>query len=103
MAEKPSVSGLMTETHEVERFENLFMKSIDTAYYDAEWGLDWSFFLTSDYAIPLDSFLSYLTQEAANVGIILEHIAGRIENFTLILNVIIDGFEFQLGNELQEG
>ena len=93
----------MTYTHEVERFENLFYKTINSAYYQPNAGLDWGFFLTSDYQIPLQSFLSYLIQEAAQYGIIIENITGKIENFTLVLNVVIEGFEFQLGQELSEG
>lgn len=103
MAEKISVSGLMTFTHEVERFENLFYKTINSAYYQLDAGLDWKFFLTSDYKIPLQSFLSYLVQQAAIYGIIVEKITGEIVNFTLVLNVTIEGFEFQLGQELKEG
>lgn len=103
MAEKISVSGLMEFTHEVERFENLFYKTINSAYYQVDAGLDWQFWLSSDYALPLASFLSYLTQQASLFGIIIEEISGKIENFTLILNVKIEGFEFQLGQNLTEG
>lgn len=103
MSEKPSVSGLMTFTHEVERFENLFYKTINSAYYQPNAGLDWEFFLTADYQISLKSFLSYLVQEAGKYGIIVEDIDAKIENFTLILLVTIEGFELELGQDLSEG
>ena len=103
MSEKPSVSGLMTFTHEVERFENLFFKTINSAYYQPNAGLDWDFYLTSDYQIPLKSFLSYLVQEAGKYGIIIEDISASIKDFTLTLLVTIEGFEFELGQDLSEG
>lgn len=97
--EKPSVSGLMTQHHEVSRFENLFMKAIETAYYNEKWGLDWVFFLNSEYQIPINAFVSYLTQEAVKHGIVIENIDAKIKDFTLTMVVTIEGltYEFNRG------
>ena len=94
MTEKPSVSGLMSQSHEVNRFENLFFKAVGTAYYNLKWGLDWEFWLSPEYALPINSFVSYLTQDATVRGIIIDEITADIENFTLTLNVTIEGVEF---------
>lgn len=95
-AEKESVSGLMSQSHEISRFENLFMKAINTAYYNEKWGLDWLFFMNSTFEIPLNSFVSYLTQEAIKHGIVVDSIEARIENFTLKLNVTIESLEYEI-------
>ena len=101
--EKPSVSGLMTQSHEVSRFENLVFKTVGTAYYFDTWGLDWPLFLNNNYQIPLNSFLSYLTQEAMKKGITVTTLTGTIENFTLQINAVIDGVEYQTSTDLNIG
>ena len=101
--DKPSVSGLMSQSHEVSRFENLFYKTVNTAYYLQDWGLDWPMFLNNNYQIPLNSFLSYLTQEAMKKGIGITSLTGEIIDFTLHLNVVIDGIEYQTSTDLNIG
>ena len=94
MREKPSVSGLMSQTHEISRFENLFFKAIDTAYYNKKWGLDWVFWLTPDYNLPLNSFVSYLVQDATQRAIVIDDIVADVKNFTMVMTVTIQGIEF---------
>lgn len=98
--EKPSVSSLMSQAHEVSRFENLFFKTLESAYYNNEWGLDWLSWLSTNYELPLASFLSYITQESAKKGIIVSSITGKIEDFTLKLNVTVDGIDYQIEREV---
>ena len=100
MSEKPSVSGLMSQSHEVSRFENLFFKTINTAYYNTDWGLDWEFWLEPEHNLPLNSFVSYLVQDATQHGIIIDDISATIENFTLTMTVTIKGFTFTTGTGL---
>ena len=100
-AEKQSVSGYMTQSHEISRFENLFFKAVNTAYYNTEWGLDWEFWLSPEYVLPLNSFLSYLVQDCTKHGIIVDSIDGDVRNFTLIITVIIEGIEFELNQGIQ--
>lgn len=94
--EKYSVSGLMKQTHEISRFENLFFKQVGSAYYNQDWGLDWEFFLNTPYEIPLESFVSYMTQESARRGIIITDVNAEIRNFTLQMAVEIEGLKFSL-------
>ena len=89
--EKPSVSGLMGMSHEVERFENLFYSTVNSHYYLSTWGLDWEFWLSQDYDLSVDSFLSYLSQEAAKRGIQIQEIKGEVIDFTLEITVTING------------
>lgn len=104
MREKPSVSGLMNFTHEVERFENLFYKIVQSAYYNQEFGLDWRFWVESPFELPLKSFLSYVTQESSKLGIVLDSIEGNVRDFTLTIRVVIGGlpYEFQTVNKTSE-
>ena len=100
---KPSVSGLMSQSHEVSRFENIFKKSVNTAYYNQLWGLDWVLWLNSSFQLPLNSFISYLTQESAKQGIILTEVIAIIEDFTLNLNVTIDGVRYRSSRNFKGG
>ena len=93
LTRKPSISGLIEWSDEVARFENLFYKIVTSAYYNPDAGLDWNFWLGSNFELPLQSFLSYVAQEAAKVGIIVDEINGEIRNFTLEIFVVIDGNE----------
>ena len=97
---KPSVSGLMSNDHEINRFENLFYKPVKSAYYFKEWGLDWSLFLSQGFDVPLTSFLSYVRQEATKQGIIIESINGTISDFTLTTTVKINGIEQDINRGL---
>ena len=92
--QKPSSTGLMSQSHEVSRFENLFFKKIDSAYYNLKWGLDWNFFLDSSYEIPLNSFGAYLVQQAMGHGIVVTGLHLAIADFTLTMTVTVDGIEF---------
>jgi len=96
MAEKPSVSGLMNQSHEINRFENLFFKQLGTAYYNQSWGLDWRLWLDTKYELSLGSFFSYVTQEAMKKGIVVTNIDGGIKEFTLQTKVKIEGLSFDI-------
>lgn len=98
--EKPSVSGLMDQSHEVSRFENLVMKSIDTAYYNPSWGLDWEFWLNDNNDYPLSSLASYVTQESMLKGIVVQDINLSIADFTLQYRVIIEGITLDTKRDL---
>lgn len=99
--EKPSVSGLMNQHHEISRFENLFFKKINTAYYNPKWGLDWDLFLSNRFDVSLGSFLSYVRQEAGKQGIVITEISAEIVNFTLELTVTIDGIQYTTNREIK--
>ena len=93
--EKPSVSGLMAQHHEVSRFENMFMKQVGTAYYFKTWGLDWVFWIDSPYQLPINSLTSYLTQQCSKQGVLVDSIVANIDDFTLQLKVNIDGVQYE--------
>lgn len=101
MNSKPSVSGLMSNDHEINRFENLFYKPVKSAYYFQEWGLDWSLFLSQGFTAPLSSFFSYVRQEATKQGIIIESINGDISNFTLNMTVKINDIEHDMNRGIE--
>ena len=82
---KRSLTGLMTNQHEVNRLDNLFFKKIRSAYYLLDYGLDWDFFTNQKVEIPVESFLSYITQRSANQGIIVTNLDAEVSNFTFYL------------------
>lgn len=87
MSDKKSLTGLMTQQHEVHRLENLFYKEVGSAYYLPLFGLEWAFFLSERVELPVNSFLSYLTQEATTHGIIITNIESNVSDFALNLNI----------------
>jgi hypothetical protein len=93
---KPSITGLMNQQHEVHRLENLFYKKVNSAYYLPDYGLDWDFFVAQNVEIPVNSFISYLTQRAGRQGLIMLETASSIENFTFTLNTKLLGEEITL-------
>ena len=84
---KTSVTGLIDQQHEVHRLDNLFYKEIGSAYYLKDYGLEWRFFNSEKVDLPVNSFLSYLTQEATKHGIVITNIKSKVEDFTLNLRV----------------
>ena len=82
---KRSLTGLMTSQHEVNRLDNLFFKKIRSAYYLLDYGLDWDFFTNQKIEIPLNSFLSYMTQRSANQAIIVTNLDADVKNFSIYL------------------
>lgn len=89
MSNKASVTGLMSQQHEVHRLENLFYKQKQSAYYLPDFGLEWDYFLSPKIEIPSSSFLSYMTQQATQNGIIISNINDTISEFTLNLDVTL--------------
>lgn len=100
ISEKPSVSGLMKQSHEVSRLENLFFKRVNSAYYFKEWGLDWEFFLGSKFELPIEAFTSYLTQDAMTHGILIQSIRLNIEDFTLKMVATVEGITFETAKKI---
>ena len=84
---KESVTGLINQDHEVHRLDNLFFKEVGSAYYLQDYGLEWSFFVSERIEVPVNSFLSYMTQQATQNGIIITDINQTFENFTLNLEI----------------
>lgn len=80
-----SVTGLINQQHEVQRLENLFYKKVDSAYYLKSYGLEWDFFLSDRAELPINGFLSYLTQEATKHGIVITDLKYSSEDFTFNL------------------
>lgn len=80
---KTSLTGLMTQQHEVHRFNNLYHKQKGSAYYLPDFGLDWSFFGTRQAEIPVGAFLSYLNQRATDNGIVVLDQSHEFKNFEL--------------------
>jgi hypothetical protein len=93
---KPTLTGLMDQQHEVHRLENLFYKKIKSAYYLQDYGLDWNFFLSRDVEIPINSFVSYLTQRSGRQGLILLETTTQIEDFTFKMRAKLLGEEITL-------
>jgi hypothetical protein len=100
--QKHSVTGLLSQGHEVTRFENLFYKAVGSAYYNLEWGLDWNLFLLQDFNISVDSFLSYVTQEATKRGIVIDKLDGGILDFRLQIDVTVEGLTTELSRVLRD-
>lgn len=80
---KASVTGLMTQQHEVHRLENLFHKKTGSAYYAKDYGLDWAVFDDEQAEIPAGAFLSYLNQKSALQGIVVLNQSFGVKDFTL--------------------
>lgn len=89
MSDKKSVTGLMNQAHEVQRLENLFYKKKDSAYFLPDYGLEWDYFLSEKIELPVNSFLSYMTQQATQNGIIITNIDQNVAEFSLNLDVTL--------------
>ena len=89
MSDKTSVTGLMGQQHEVHRLENLFYKKKDSAYFLPDFGLEWDYFLSPKIEVSTSSFLSYMTQQATQNGIIITNINQNMAEFTLNLDVTL--------------
>lgn len=80
---KRSITGLMTQQHEVHRLENLYHKKKGSAHYLPDYGLDWDLFQTRQAEIPVGAFLSYLNQKATDQGIIVLEQGYEFRDFEL--------------------
>jgi hypothetical protein len=82
---RPSITGYLTKSPDVARFESYIKVQKGSLYYDPEFGFDMKPWLTGRIPFNSDSFSMWLIGEAARVGIALTKVEATFEDFQLTI------------------
>ena len=93
---KESLTGYLSKSVDVARFENQLKTQVGTLYYAADIGFDVGYFLNSNIRFNATSFNDWVTSQAMNKGIVIIASSVNVEGFTLKL-------DYTLANESLQG
>lgn len=90
---KASITGWLTDRHEIARFKNLVKIQVGSRQYADTWGLDWETWNNPDMEFGLGSLSSYIVQQSTLQAIIVLDISLSIDNFTLGCKVALQNLK----------
>jgi hypothetical protein len=88
---KESLTGYLTKSRDVAKFENLIRVQFNSLHFAPQLGFDMAFWIRGETKLSEDTFSEWLRNEAMKMGLILTEVKSSVKDFTLNLTYTVSG------------